>query len=191
MAEQEAEIVSKQNMLEEVRERDRKVAELRRKHQVRANFRAAVKRSVIQYKFVKQMEESVEQRKMQTGRNKLITKEDSSRLLFTQGDSSDTANAIEKMLAKKKLERQMQKNLKEQTKSVAFDLPLPSAPKPAPSGDGEKVQHLFNDLGEDMTNDANTRSISERIRGSSISSVPGPPSSRPLSQRPPHQQNGQ
>jgi len=166
----------KRRMLEEVKGRDRKVAELRRKNQVRANFRAAVKRSVIQYKFLKQMEDSAKEKKIRTGKNQLLTKEDTTKMIFSQGDTSDTANAIEKMLAKKKLERQMQKNV---CKKVAFDIPPPTAPTPAPS-ERDSVNHLFTDLGGQVGDEA-VLPISERIRGASI----GPPSSRPLSQRPP------
>ena len=169
--------MEKNRMLEEVRERDRKVNELRRKHQVRANFRAAVKRSIIQYKFLKQMEDAAFAKKTRTGKNTQFSKEDTVKILANQGDSSDTATAIEKMLAKKKLERQLQRNLTKEKgeKKVTF----PTAPKGAPPVDSGVVNRLFIDLPN--AESEGTKTIAERIRGASI----GPPMERPYSQRPP------
>jgi len=42
---------------QQMKERELKANELRRKHQVRQNFKAAVRRAVIQYKFITQLEE--------------------------------------------------------------------------------------------------------------------------------------
>jgi hypothetical protein len=41
-----------------MKQREQKVNELRRKHQVRQNFRAAVKRAIIQHKFITQMQDN-------------------------------------------------------------------------------------------------------------------------------------
>eukprot|EP00518_Triparma_eleuthera_P020287 CAMPEP_0197552450 /NCGR_PEP_ID=MMETSP1320-20131121/5926_1 /TAXON_ID=91990 /ORGANISM="Bolidomonas sp., Strain RCC2347" /LENGTH=468 /DNA_ID=CAMNT_0043113029 /DNA_START=244 /DNA_END=1646 /DNA_ORIENTATION=+ len=95
----------------QMKDRQMKANELRRKHQVRQNFRAAVKRAIIQHKFVTQLHDDAQASATRNWHTGKPTKYDSTKILFEQGENSDSARGIEKMLEKKKLERQMQLKL--------------------------------------------------------------------------------
>mmetsp|Transcript_25401 Transcript_25401/g.47737 ORF Transcript_25401/g.47737 Transcript_25401/m.47737 type:complete len:491 (-) Transcript_25401:780-2252(-) len=156
----------------QMKEREMKANELRRKHQVRQNFRAAVKRAIIQHKFVTQLEDSAKEKATKNWHSNKPSKYDQTAILFAQGENSDSAKGIEKMLEKKKLERQLQLKMMcpppppvmlsyEENSEVPPPPPRassgsipppPSAPKPpVGAGTGENVSALFNALPDDGT----------------------------------------
>ena len=91
---------------EQMEERKKKANELRRKHQVRQNFKSAVRRAVIQHKFISQMEEKTKETRKAFGYK--TSKYDEKKILFEQGEGAEMSNKIERMLARKKLEKQLQ-----------------------------------------------------------------------------------
>ncbi|GMI17878.1 hypothetical protein TrLO_g1373 [Triparma laevis f. longispina] len=155
----------------QMKEREMKANELRRKHQVRQNFRAAVKRAIIQHKFVTQLHDSVKEKATKNWHSDKPSKYDRTAILFEQGENSDSAKGIEKMLEKKKLERQLQLKMMcpppppvvssyEENSEVppppprasSGDIPPPpTAPKVGGGGGGKNVSKLFNALPDDGT----------------------------------------
>eukprot|EP00520_Triparma_pacifica_P003791 CAMPEP_0118658652 /NCGR_PEP_ID=MMETSP0785-20121206/14686_1 /TAXON_ID=91992 /ORGANISM="Bolidomonas pacifica, Strain CCMP 1866" /LENGTH=479 /DNA_ID=CAMNT_0006551691 /DNA_START=126 /DNA_END=1562 /DNA_ORIENTATION=+ len=95
---------------QQMKDREKKANELRRRHQVRQNFKSAVRRAVIQHKFITQMETQAKATAIQRRGydNTAPTKYDQRKILFEQGEGSEMGNKIEQMLAKKKLEKQLQ-----------------------------------------------------------------------------------
>ena len=91
-------------MNKEMRDRDIKANELRRRHQVRQNFRAAVKRAIIRHQFMKGLHDRVQETKGERATAK-ATKAEETAILFSQGDNSDAARAMEKKLDKIAKER--------------------------------------------------------------------------------------
>ncbi|GMI35955.1 hypothetical protein TrRE_jg2322 [Triparma retinervis] len=91
---------------EQMEERKKKANELRRKHQVRQNFKSAVRRAVIQHKFISQMQEKTKETRKAFGYR--TSKYDEKKILFEQGEGAEMSNKIERMLARKKLEKQLQ-----------------------------------------------------------------------------------
>ena len=79
--------------------------------QVRQNFRAAVKRAAMQHKIALQLKEGANGSEKDGQGRKSFSKHDEINIFFAQGDNDDDANAIEKILMKKKLEREMQQRL--------------------------------------------------------------------------------
>ncbi|GMI18928.1 hypothetical protein TeGR_g11989 [Tetraparma gracilis] len=189
-----------------MKQREQKVNELRRKHQVRQNFRAAVKRAIIQHKFITQMQDNATLTR--TGDNryeKKITKFDKTNILFEQGEKSDIGNSIEKMLAKKALEKQLQLKMMTppppsiiasyesrmsesedapppppRTESVRVKQevvpPPPTAPRPPPPRvDSHLVGELFNALPPEVTD---TSERLERLRGAMARGMSGNESSK-------------
>ena len=81
----------------QMKEREMKANELRRKHQVRQNFRAAVKRAIIQHKFVTQLHDSAKEKATKNWHSDKPSKYDRTAILFEQGENSDSAKGIEKV----------------------------------------------------------------------------------------------
>jgi hypothetical protein len=184
---QQQEIERKEELIKvqrEMKEREQKINELRRKHQVKQNFRAAVRRAIMQHKFITEMHDNAAETRI--GNNKFqknITKEHHAKIQFEQGEKSEMAGSIQKMLAKKAIERQMQLKMMTppppaiidsiakacadddelpapppRTKSVKFRQeaapPPPTAPRPPPPRvDSEVASKLFNALPPEVQDD--------------------------------------